>query len=105
MESFIIVNRRTRKILARFESREEAEAFCAGLITTDPTAESYLSVRKPFGDQKDPSGGAARKTRQATYAPPPGALTDRTPQISSLAVRVEPATPCDRRLDVTQVWL
>jgi hypothetical protein len=64
MEPFIIVDRKTRKILARFETREEAEAFRGGLIAADPKAESNLSIRGPLGDQHEPARRAARKSHK-----------------------------------------
>ncbi len=64
MERFIVVDRETRKILARFETREEAEAFRGGLIAADPKAEGNLSIREPFADQHEPARRAARKSHQ-----------------------------------------
>jgi hypothetical protein len=64
MEPFIVVDRKTRKILARFETREEAEAFRGGRIAADPKAKSTLSIRGPFADQHEPARRAARKSRK-----------------------------------------
>jgi hypothetical protein len=69
MAPFIIVDRKTRKILARFETREEAEAFRGGLIAADPKAESNLSIRGPFGHQHEPARRAARKPDQRGRPP------------------------------------
>jgi hypothetical protein len=53
LKPFIVVNRQTRKIVAEFESREEAGAFRDGLINAQATAQSLLSIRSTLGDRND----------------------------------------------------
>jgi hypothetical protein len=53
LKAFIVVNRRTRKIVAEFETREEAEAFRDGLISAQANGKSDLSIRSTPGDRTD----------------------------------------------------
>ncbi|SRR6266487_2030998 len=64
LKAFIVVNRQTRKILAEFETREEAEAFRDGLISARATGKSPLSIRSTLGDGNDQEAGAARRTEK-----------------------------------------
>jgi len=59
LKAFIVVNRQTRKILAEFETREEAEAFRDGLIGAQANGKSHLSIRSTLGDRNDQEAGAA----------------------------------------------
>jgi hypothetical protein len=62
MKAFIVVNRKTRKILARFESREEAEAFRAGLMTAEPKDGRNLGVRGLLEGHREPARRGAGKS-------------------------------------------
>jgi predicted ATPase len=64
LKAFIVVNRQTRKILAEFETREEAEAFRDGLISARVTGKSPLSIRSTLGDRNDQEAGAARRAEK-----------------------------------------
>jgi len=61
LKAFIVVNRQTRKILAEFETREEAEAFRDGLIGAQANGKSQLSIRSTLGERNDQEAGAAHR--------------------------------------------
>ena len=71
LKAFIVVNRQTRKILAEFETREEAEAFRDGLISARATGKSPLSIRSTLGDWNDQEAGAARRAEKRGHTGPP----------------------------------
>ena len=71
LKAFIVVNRQTRKILAEFETREEAEAFRDGLIIARATGKSPLSIRSTLGDCNDQEAGAAGRAEKRGHAGPP----------------------------------
>ena len=58
MKRFIVVNRQTRKIIAEFETREEAEAFRDGLIGARASWKSRLSIRSTLGDRGNEQAAA-----------------------------------------------
>jgi hypothetical protein len=67
LKAFIVVNRQTRKILAEFETREEAEAFRDGLISARATGKSPLSIRSTLGDRNDREARAARRAEKGGH--------------------------------------
>jgi hypothetical protein len=71
LKAFIVVNRQTRKILAEFETREEAEAFRDGLVSARATGKSPLSIRSTLGDCNDQEAGAARRAEKRGHTGPP----------------------------------
>jgi hypothetical protein len=58
LKAFIVVDRRTRKIVAEFGTREEAEAFRDGLISAQANGKSDLSIRSTLGGLSDQEAGA-----------------------------------------------
>jgi len=70
LKAFIVVNRRTRKIVAEFGTREEAEAFRDGLISAQANRKVDLSIRSTLGDSTHQEAGAAQraeKRRRTTH--------------------------------------
>jgi hypothetical protein len=61
LKPFIVLNRQTRKILAEFETREEAEAFRDGLSSARTNGNSDLSIRSTPGDRNDRKAGATNR--------------------------------------------
>lgn len=64
LKAFIVVNRRTRKIVAEFGTREEAEAFRDGLISTQANGKGDLSIRSTLRDSTDEEAGAAQRAEK-----------------------------------------
>jgi hypothetical protein len=64
LKAFIVVDRRTRKIVAEFGTREEAEAFRDGLISSQANGKSDLSIRSTLGDSTDQEAGAAQRAEK-----------------------------------------
>src|SRR6266508_1346231 len=77
LKAFIVVHRQTRKILAEFETREEAEAFRDGLISTHATGKSPLSIRSTLGDRNDQEAGAAHRAEKREHTAHPLRGTQR----------------------------
>jgi hypothetical protein len=71
LKDFIVVNRLTRKIVAEFGTREEAEAFRDGLISAQPNGKSDLSIRSTLGDSTDQEAGAAQRAEKRGRTPHP----------------------------------
>jgi hypothetical protein len=63
LKAFIVVNRRTRKIVAEFGTREEAEAFRDGLITAQANGKSDLSIRSTLAASTDRGSGSRAAVR------------------------------------------
>ncbi len=61
LKPFIVVNRQTHKIVAEFETREEAEAFRDGLISAQANGKSRLSIRSTLGARNDQEAGVAQR--------------------------------------------
>jgi hypothetical protein len=64
LKAFIVVDRRTRKIVAEFATREEAEAFRDGQIGTQANGKSDLSIRSTLADSTDQEAGAAQRAEK-----------------------------------------
>jgi alkylated DNA nucleotide flippase Atl1 len=64
LKAFIVVNRRTRKIVAEFGTREEAEAFRDGLISAQANGKSDLSIRSTLRESTDQEAGAAQRAEK-----------------------------------------
>jgi hypothetical protein len=64
LKAFIVVNRRTRKIVAEFGTREEAEAFRDGLISAQANGKSDLSIRSTLGESTDQDARAAQRAEK-----------------------------------------
>jgi hypothetical protein len=65
-QPFVVVDRQTRRIVAGFASREEAEAFREGQIVTDARASRDLSIRAMLPDPREQKG---RPDRPSTSGP------------------------------------
>jgi hypothetical protein len=63
LKPFIVVDRQTRKILAEFETREEAEAFRDGLSGARTNGKSDLSIRSTLGDRNEKDAAATHRRR------------------------------------------
>jgi hypothetical protein len=64
LKDFIVVNRLTRKIVAEFGTREEAEAFRDGLISAQANGKNDLSIRSTLADSTDQRVGAAQRAEK-----------------------------------------
>jgi hypothetical protein len=64
LKDFIVVNRLTRKIVAEFGTREEAEAFRDGLISAQANGKNDLSIRSTLADSTDQRAGAAQRAEK-----------------------------------------
>ena len=71
LKAFIVVNRQTRKVLAEFETREEAEAFRDGLISARATGKTPLSIRSTLGGRNDEEAGAAHRAEKRGHTAHP----------------------------------
>src|SRR5947207_1309165 len=58
VKPFIVVNRETRKILAEFETREEAAAFRDGLAGGQANGKRALSIRSTLDGRGNQEAGA-----------------------------------------------
>jgi hypothetical protein len=64
LKDFIVVNRLTRKIVAEFGTREEAEAFRDGLISAQANGKNDLSIKSTLADSTDQRAGAAQRAEK-----------------------------------------
>jgi hypothetical protein len=80
LKDFIVVNRLTRKIVAEFGTREEAEAFRDGLISAQANGKNDLSIRSTRADSTDQRAGAAQRAEKRRRTARPSQRQRRGPR-------------------------